>query len=128
MSRPRKKPKNPVELRLVGPTDEASAPVFAALGDTTRLSLIAQLSNGQSRSITQLAQGYGSTRQAITKHLRVLENAGLVKCFHVGREALYVYEPGPIGDLQDYLNFVSAQWDRSLARLKMFVEEGSEED
>lgn len=107
----------------VVPRKYAYAPVFAALGDETRLSLVTKLIDGQSRSITQLTEGYKLTRQAITKHLRVLENAGIVRSVHSGRESLFDLDPKPVKEIQAYLNSVSEQWDQSLARLKLFVED-----
>lgn len=101
----------------------AHAPVFAALGDETRLSLVARLSGGQRRSISQLAEGSKVTRQAITKHLQVLESAGIVRSVRQGRENLFEFKPRPIEDLRNYLDEVSAQWDQTLARFKSFVEE-----
>jgi DNA-binding transcriptional ArsR family regulator len=102
---------------------QAFVPVFAALGDETRLSLVAKLSTGPPRSITQLTEGYSLTRQAITKHLRVLESAGIVHSIHSGRESLFKFDPRPITEIKEYLNFVSDQWDQSLSRLKSFVED-----
>jgi DNA-binding transcriptional ArsR family regulator len=98
------------------------APVFAALGDATRLSLLTKLSDGQSRSIAGLSADTNLTRQAITKHLRVLENAGLVSSIRVGRESQFAFRPEPISELQAYLDGVSRQWDEALARLRSFVE------
>jgi DNA-binding transcriptional ArsR family regulator len=100
----------------------AHAPVFAALGDETRLALIAKLSGGQRCSISQLTEGSRLTRQAITKHLRVLESAGIVRSVRSGRESLFELNPQPIAGIREYLDFVSEQWDRALARLKSFVE------
>lgn len=96
--------------------------MFAALGDPTRLALVAKLSDGSRRSIAQLSDGEPLTRQAISKHLRVLEDARLVRSERSGRESLYALDPAPIADLQAYLALVSSQWDRALARLKAFVE------
>lgn len=98
------------------------APVFAALGDRTRLSLVTNLSSGLPRSISQLTKGSRLTRQAITKHLRVLERAGIVHGMRTGRESLFRLDPKPIEGIKEYLNFVSEQWDQALARLKAFVE------
>jgi DNA-binding transcriptional ArsR family regulator len=98
------------------------ASVFAALGDETRLSLVGQLSHGQPQSISRLAQGSTLTRQAITKHLRVLQGAGVVHSVRVGRESLFAFRPEPLRELQTYLERVSGQWDDALARLKSFVE------
>ncbi len=99
----------------------AQAPVFAALGDETRLSLVAKLSGGQPRSISQLTAGSKLTRQAITKHLRVLERAAIVHSVHTGRESLFEFDPEPIDEIKKYLDLVSEQWDRALSRLKSFV-------
>jgi DNA-binding transcriptional ArsR family regulator len=104
------------------------AMVFAALGDETRLALVAKLSDGRRYSISQLsdAQPVGGsrlTRQAITKHLRVLERARIVHGVRAGRESLFELDPKPIDELKEYLSLVSAQWDQALGRLKLFVEE-----
>lgn len=99
------------------------APVFAALGDETRLRLIAKLCVGQPRSITQLTSGSKMTRQAITKHLRVLERAEIVLGVHAGREKLFMFYPEPIEEARQYLDLVSKQWDQVLSRLKLFVED-----
>lgn len=98
------------------------APVFAALGDRTRLSLLAKLSDGQMQSIARLAADTSLTRQAITKHLRVLENAGLVRSARVGRESQFAFRPEPIVEAKAYLDGVSQQWDDALSRLRAFVE------
>jgi DNA-binding transcriptional ArsR family regulator len=99
------------------------APVFAALGDPTRLTLIAKLCRGQPYSISQLTQGSRLTRQAITKHLRVLERAGFVRSVHSGRESRFEFNPRPVDEMKQYLDFVSEQWDHALSRLKSFVED-----
>jgi DNA-binding transcriptional ArsR family regulator len=112
MSRPRRRAER-----------EARASVFAALGDETRLSLIGKLSNGPPLSIARLAEGSTLTRQAIAKHLRVLEGAGVVRGDRVGRESRFAFRPEPIKDLQSYLARVSEQWDDALGRLKAFVED-----
>jgi len=101
----------------------AHAPVFAALGDKTRLALVAKLSGGQPRSISQLTKGSKLTRQAITKHLRVLESVGIVHSVHAGRENLFEFNPTPLGEMREYLDFVSEQWDHALVRLKSFIED-----
>ena len=99
------------------------APVFAAFGDETRLSLVAKLSRGQPCSISQLTKGSRLTRQAVTKHLRVLESVGIVHGVRVGRESLFKLDPAPIVEMREYLDFVSEQWDQALARLKSFIED-----
>jgi DNA-binding transcriptional ArsR family regulator len=98
------------------------APVFAALGDATRLKLVGRLVDGQSRSIAQLADGLDLTRQGVTKHLRVLQRAGIVRAKSVGRESQFTYVPEPVERVQSYLETVSAQWDDALTRLKAFVD------
>jgi len=100
----------------------AGASVFAALGDKTRLLLVARLSDGRAHSISQLTAGSRLTRQAITKHLRVLKRAGMVHSRRAGRERLFEFDPRPIGEMREYLDHVSEQWDQTLTRLKLFVE------
>jgi DNA-binding transcriptional ArsR family regulator len=100
----------------------AHAFVFAALGDETRLSLVAKLCGGQPRSISQLTEGSRLTRQAITKHLQVLERAKIVHSVRAGRESLFEFDPEPIQEIKKYLDLVSEQWDLTLCRLKSFVE------
>ncbi len=102
---------------------QARATIFAALGDGTRLSLVARLSYGQPHSISRLTEGSGLTRQAITKHLHVLEKVGIVRGVRLGRESLFAFDPQPIAEIREYLDLVSEQWDRALARLKSFVED-----
>ena len=99
------------------------AHAFAALGDETRLSLVAALCGGQPRSISQLTRRSKLTRQAITKHLRVLESAGIVRSVRSGRESLFWFHPERIEETKQYLDRVSQQWDEALARLKSFVED-----
>lgn len=99
------------------------APIFAALGDATRLSLLTKLSDGQPRSIAALAEGGVLTRQAVTKHLRVLEGAGLVESKRIGRESRFAYRPEPVDEARAYLDRVAAQWDDALGRLRAFVDE-----
>jgi DNA-binding transcriptional ArsR family regulator len=99
------------------------ATVFAALGDETRLAVLAKLCNGVPQSISRLAAGTELSRQAVTKHLRVLANAGVVRNTRVGRESLFELEPQPIEEVRDYLDHVSKQWDDALARLKSHVEQ-----
>ena len=101
---------------------QTQATVFAALGDETRLSLVAKLCGGQARSISQLTEGSKLTRQAITKHLRVLESAGVVHAVRTGRESLFEFDPQRIDETKKYLDLVSEQWDQALSRLKSFVE------
>ena len=105
-----------------GPRPRAPAHVFAALGDETRLLLVRKLSSGGPHSISQLTRGSRLTRQAITKHLRVLENAKIVRSVRSGRQNLFEFNPESAQELKRYLDFVSARWDEALSRLKSFVE------
>ena len=98
------------------------ASVFAALGDTTRLSVLGRLAGGEPQSISRLTAGTRLTRQAVTKHLHVLEGAGVVRSVRVARESRFTLEQKPIAEARDYLDTVSRQWDDALARLKAFVE------
>jgi DNA-binding transcriptional ArsR family regulator len=100
----------------------AKAKVFAALGDETRLSLLARLCDGQRYSIAELTEGTRLTRQAVTKHLRVLERARIVHATRDGRKSLFTFDPQPVIAMKEYLELVSRQWDVALARLKIFVE------
>ncbi len=100
-----------------------TAPIFAALGDETRLRIIAILCAGGALSITQLTNGSAITRQAVTKHLEVLADAGLVRDIKVGRERLWEFEPAPLDAARASLDAIAERWDQALARLKRLVEE-----
>lgn len=99
-----------------------AAPVFAALGDTTRLALVRRLSADGPLSITRLSEGSGMTRQAITRHLHSLERVGLVRDTRQGREHVFSLDLKRLEVAREYLDHVSAQWDAAAARLKAFVE------
>jgi DNA-binding transcriptional ArsR family regulator len=101
---------------------QKSAPVFAALGDPTRLRLLAALCAGGALSIAQLTAGTAITRQAVTKHLQVLADAGLVRDSWQGRERQWELEPSRLDEARRALDAIAAQWDRALARLKRLVE------
>ncbi len=101
----------------------ATAAVFAALGDETRLAVVSSLKPGEPQSITHLTGETKLTRQAMTKHLRVLEGAGLVTSRRVGRESLFELRPRAVNDAADYLARVSRRWDDALERLRAFVED-----
>ena len=107
------------EARSLG----SRAALFAALGDETRLSLLSRLAAGRAQSIARLTEGTSLTRQAVTKHLKVLEEAGMLTRRKAGRESLYALEPKSLADLRDYLDLVSRQWDEALSRLKTLVED-----
>jgi DNA-binding transcriptional ArsR family regulator len=99
-----------------------SADLFAALGDKTRLRLVARLCDGGPMSITSLTAGSRVTRQAVTKHLRVLEGAGLVHSRRRGRESVWQLEQRRLREARRYLDLISQQWDAALGRLRDFVE------
>jgi DNA-binding transcriptional ArsR family regulator len=101
-----------------------AAPVFAALGDETRLGLVGRLSAEGPLSIAALTEGAGVSRQAITKHLCALSDAGLVRSRRRGRERIWQLEPRRLGDARGYLEGISAAWDAALDRLRVFVERG----
>lgn len=99
------------------------APVFAALGDETRLQIVEKLSSGRAMSISQLTSGSELTRQAITKHLRVLADSGLVSDTKVGRERLWQCELSRLEEVRRSLDHITRQWDHALLKLKMAVED-----
>ena len=100
-----------------------AAPVFAALGDPTRLRLVARLSVDGPLSITRLSEGAGVTRQAITKHLEALADAGLVQHNWRGRERIWELEPRRLQMARRWLDRISDQWDAAIGRLRAFVDE-----
>lgn len=101
----------------------AAAPLFAALGDPTRLGLLLRLGAEGPLSITALSRDAAVSRQAITKHLEALAGAGLASSFRRGRERLWRFEPGRLEEARLQLDRLSRQWDEALGRLKLFVEE-----
>lgn len=101
----------------------ASALLFAALGDRTRLWLLARLCGGRRMSIASLTAGSRVTRQAITKHLRVLEGAGLARSTRRGRERIWHLQQKRLQEARRYLELISLQWDDALGRLRRLVEE-----
>ena len=102
---------------------KASARLFAALGDETRLRLVSRLCDDGPMSITRLTGGFSVTRQAITKHLRVMEEAGLVRSTRHGRQSVWRLSPQRFGEVRRYLELISKQWDDALGRLRKFVED-----
>lgn len=99
-----------------------NAALFAALGDPTRLSLVARLSSGGPLSIARLTEGTDVTRQAVTKHLHVLRGAGLVRSTRAGRQSLWELDARRLEAARKYLETVSRRWDEALDRLKLHVE------
>ena len=106
-----------VSARLV-----SAAPVFAALGDATRLQIVARLCSEGPLSIAKLSHGRQVSRQAVTKHLRALERAGLAASRRAGRERVWSLKTKPIAQTRVYLDQIAADWDRALTRLKALVE------
>jgi len=104
---------------------EARGPalLFAALGDPTRLWLVSRLCDDGPMPIMRLTAGSRLTRQAITKHLRVMERAGLVHGARRGRESLWRLDQRRVRQARRYLDVISRQWDEKLARLRAFVED-----
>ena len=103
--------------------ENAAADVFFALGDRTRLSLVRKLGSGGALSATALSDGAKVTRQAIVKHLQVLEGAGLVTHEKRGREVLYALELRRLDEARGFLDAVSAGWDQAIERLRQLVEQ-----
>lgn len=100
-----------------------SAHLFAALGDETRLRLVSRLCDSGPMSIAKLTEGSTVTRQAITKHLRLMEDSGLVHSTRQGRESVWQLDQRRLEDARRYLDIISKQWDDALSRLRAFVEE-----
>jgi DNA-binding transcriptional ArsR family regulator len=111
------RPRNTATAQLIH-----AAPVFAALGDETRLRLVANLSSNGPQSIARLAQTEPITRQAVTKHLRALADAGLVQSQREGRERIWELRTKTLHDAQRQLDRISAEWDAAVERLRAFVE------
>jgi len=99
-----------------------AAPLFAALGDETRLHLVMRLAAGGPGSITRLSAHSKVSRQAISKHLTVLSDAGLVRSSRRGRERVWDLAPERLSDANEYLSRISRMWDQAIDRLRAFVE------
>jgi DNA-binding transcriptional ArsR family regulator len=99
-----------------------AAPIFAALGDVTRLGLIKRLCDQGPLPIVKLADGVPVSRQAVTKHLHALESAGLVHCNGCGRGSVWEIRTRRLFELNGYLNQISGHWDQALSRLRTIVE------
>jgi DNA-binding transcriptional ArsR family regulator len=111
-------PKRKVDKRVA-----SAALLFAALGDPTRLTLLQQLSNEGPASISTLAEQRSMTRQGITKHLRVLAEAGIIDGNRQGRERVWRVNPRRLAEGSRHLEVIAAGWDEALARFKLLVEE-----
>jgi DNA-binding transcriptional ArsR family regulator len=101
---------------------EDPSPLFAALGDPTRLSLVTRLSAEGPQSITRLARAAPVTRQAVTKHLRALAAAGVVRTHRAGRESVWELQPERLAEARRHLDEISRQWDAAIERLRAMVE------
>ena len=101
-----------------------AAPVFAALGDGTRLRIVARLCEDGPLPIVRLADGASVSRQAITKHLHALEDARLVRSSRSGPECIWELQPARLAEARRYLDAISQQWDAAIGRLRAFVEDG----
>ena len=110
-------------MRKTPNADRASAALFAALGDETRLSLVRRLGHDGPMSMVRLTAGATLTRQAIAKHLRVMQAAGLVLCAKHGRESIWRLDQRRLARTQRYLDTISKQWDAAIGRLQAFVED-----
>lgn len=113
--------RRPEQAALAGPV--FAAPVFAALGDETRIRMVARLGAGGPLSTAQLGEGTGVTRQAITRHLHVLADAGLVRATRLGRDSIWELESARLAEARRVLRSISEQWDVALGRLRAFVED-----
>lgn len=100
-----------------------AAPLFAALGDETRLRIVARLCGDGPLSIARLAEGTTVTRQAITKHLEILEAAGFARGARAGRQRIWELQTNRLAEVQEYLDQISRQWDLAIGRLRAMVEE-----
>ena len=109
-------------LPAIVQASETLAIVFAALGDPTRLKLVAVLCAGGALSIAQLTANTDISRQGVTKHLQVLADAGVVHDVKLGRERLWQLEPGQIDEAKRTLEVIGRQWEVALGRLKTFAE------
>jgi DNA-binding transcriptional ArsR family regulator len=102
--------------------ESREAALFAALGDETRLRLVARLSEHGPASLSRLREGAHVSRQAVTKHLRVMERSGLVHSQRHGRETIWQLDPSQISEVRAYLESISKHWDEALARLQRLIE------
>jgi DNA-binding transcriptional ArsR family regulator len=113
---------NTAGLPAIVGSSEALANIFAALGDPTRLKLVAVLCVGGAFSIAQLTANTDISRQGVTKHLQVLADAGVVRHVKLGRERLWQLDPAQIEEAKKTLEVIGKEWDLALGRLKVFAE------
>jgi DNA-binding transcriptional ArsR family regulator len=113
-------PKRPNEKRTA--RLQSVAPAFAALGDPNRLRIVSRLCDDGPQSIAGLTTGADVTRQAITKHLRMMQGAGLVRSARIGRQVVWELEPRRVEQVRKHLDQIAKDWDRALSRLRIMVE------
>ena len=101
---------------------------FLAISDPTRRHILERLRTQGSLSVSELSEPLYMTRQAVTKHLDVLESAGLLEHRWQGRRRLHRLKAQPLEDIADWLAPYAAAWDRRLARLQTHLETHIEED
>jgi DNA-binding transcriptional ArsR family regulator len=106
----------------------SSAPIFAALGDETRLKIVARLCTGGPQSIARLTVGSDITRQGVTKHLLVLADAGLIRSERQGRERRFAIQAHQLDIARRYLDLISAEWSRRLAALASHLDAMPEQE
>ncbi|MEE9392554.1 MAG: metalloregulator ArsR/SmtB family transcription factor [Planctomycetota bacterium] len=109
--------------RFTAASIRSAAPLFSAMGDPTRLSLVVHLTTSGPESISSLSEGSNVSRQAITKHLRILGDAGLVRSSRHGREHIWQLDPSGLATARRYLDRIDAQWDAAISRLRGHVED-----
>ena len=105
-------------------TDDPTGRVFDALADPNRRYVVEALAQRPTATATELAAELPVTRQAVSKHLAALGEAGLVEGTREGRETRYRLTPGPLGDAMDWMADVGAEWDARLARLRKHLLSG----
>ncbi len=115
-------PRTARSARRTGSGLVRAAPVFAALGDETRLDLVNRLCRSGPLSIVQLTEGTRVTRQAVTKHLRVLAGAGLARGIRMGRAHVWEIDSSRLDEARRWLDHIERQWDEALGRLKSSLE------
>jgi DNA-binding transcriptional ArsR family regulator len=127
--RPSQDPKPPRRAGRAGGSERGelpdAAPLFAALGDATRLRIVERLCAGGPLPIVRLTDATAVSRQAVTKHLLALERVGLVRSDRAGRERIWALETRRIADVEQYLRQISTHWDGAIERLRRFVEQAT---
>jgi DNA-binding transcriptional ArsR family regulator len=108
---------------MLASTPDEAASIFAALGDPTRLGLVARLSASGPLSIARLAQGSAVSRQAVTKHLHVLAAADVAHSARFGREIIWQLDTARLRQAREAIDHLSLQWDQALDKLRRYVEE-----